>query len=116
MRYFVTIGPRTFEVDLAGATPTVDGTPLAAELATVPGTRVRSLLVDGRSETLIAQQGEQEGHWELTVAGQRLSATVVDERTRAIREMTGASEETAGACGKTAFSRAPPDGAQNRSS
>ena len=95
MRYFVTIGARTFEVDLSGATPTVDGAPVAAELATVPGTRVRSLLADGRSYSLLAQADEKEGHWELSLGGQRLSAAVVDERTRAIREMTGAGAEMA---------------------
>jgi pyruvate carboxylase subunit B len=95
LKYFVTIGPRTFEVDLSGATPTVDGEPVVAELATVPGTRVRSLLADGRSYALVARPGEKEDHWELTLAGQRLSAAVVDERTRAIREMTGAGEEEA---------------------
>jgi pyruvate carboxylase subunit B len=95
MRYFVTIGSRTFEVDLSGATPTVDGEAVRAELATVPGTRVRSLLVDDHSYALVAQSGEREDRWELTIGGQRLSATVVDERTRAIREMTGASAETA---------------------
>lgn len=95
MRYYVTIGSRTLEVDLSGATPTVDGEPVAAELVAVPGTRIRSLLVDGRSHSLIALPGEREDHWELTIAGERLSAAVVDERTRAIREMTGAAEETA---------------------
>jgi pyruvate carboxylase subunit B len=95
MRYFVTVGSRTFEVDLSGATPTVDGEALAAELTAVPGTRVRALLVDGHSYSLVALPGEKDDRWELTIAGERLSAVVVDERTRAIREMTGAGEETA---------------------
>jgi hypothetical protein len=57
MRYFVTIGERTVEVDLTGATPVVDGTPVQAQLTRLPGTSVRSLLADGRSHALTVQPG-----------------------------------------------------------
>jgi pyruvate carboxylase subunit B len=95
MRYFVTIGDRTLEVDLTGATPVVDGTPVQAQLAHLPGTPVRSLLADGRSHTLVAHAGERRGRWQLTLGGRRFSADAVDERTRAIREMTGGGEDEA---------------------
>ncbi|MEJ2678240.1 MAG: biotin/lipoyl-binding protein [Gemmatimonadota bacterium] len=87
MRYYVTIGDRTYEVDLSDV-PRVDGEPLASELVTVPGTPVRHLLADGRSMTVVARRGEA-GGWELYLAGERFDADVVDERTRAIRAMTG---------------------------
>ena len=90
MRYFVTIGGRTFEVDLTGGTPTVDGEPVGAELVALPGTPIRHLLAGGRSYGLVARSGEVRGEWELHLNGHRLEAEVVDERTRAIREMTGA--------------------------
>jgi biotin carboxyl carrier protein len=92
MRYFVTIAGREIEVDLSGATPVVDGTPVHAELAAVPGTPVRSLLVDGRSHAFVAHAGERRGRWEISVGGTRLTADAVDERTRAIREMTGGAD------------------------
>jgi pyruvate carboxylase subunit B len=95
MRYFVTIGERTFDVDLTGPAPTIDGVSVRAELATVPGTALRHLLIDDRSVPLIARHGEKEGRWELTIQGERLSALAVDERTRAIRAMTGAVDEAA---------------------
>lgn len=97
MRYFVTLGDRTVEVDLSGATPVVDGVPVQqAELAALPGTPIRSLRVDGRSYTLSVQPGERRGRWNLALGGQRFAADAVDERTRAIREMTGGAEtETA---------------------
>lgn len=95
MRYFVTIGDRVVEVDLTGHTPVVDGTPLQAQLVALPGTPVRSLLVDGRSHTLSAQPGDRRGRWTITVGRDRFTADAVDERTRAIREMSGGADAEA---------------------
>ncbi|HEX8213636.1 MAG TPA: acetyl-CoA carboxylase biotin carboxyl carrier protein subunit [Longimicrobium sp.] len=95
MRYFVTIGDRTLEVDLTGATPVVDGTPVHAQLAHLPGTPVRSLIAGGRSHTLTAHPGDRKARWQITMGGRRFAADAVDERTRAIREMTGATEDEA---------------------
>jgi len=92
MKYFVTIGKRTVEVDLTGHTPRVDGTPVEAQLVLLPGTPVRSLLVDGRSHTLSAHPGERRGRWHIALGRERYRVDAVDERTRAIREMTGAAE------------------------
>lgn len=92
MRYFVTIGGRELEVDLTGATPVVDGTPVHAELVTLPGTPVRHLLVDGRSHPFIARAAERRGRWEIALGASRFTADAVDERTRAIREMTGGAD------------------------
>ncbi|HEX6941207.1 MAG TPA: biotin/lipoyl-containing protein [Longimicrobiales bacterium] len=96
MRYYVTIGGRTFEVDLSGGAATVDGQPVAAELRTVPGTPIRHLLADGRSFGLVAGRGEARGVWDLHVDGQRYAVEVVDERARAIRAMTGAGQAPQG--------------------
>ncbi len=92
MRYFVTIAGQTLEVDLSGATPLVDGAPLEAELVTLPGTAVRHLLAGGRSLTLLAKPGERRGLWHLALGAERFTADAVDERTRALREMTGTAE------------------------
>jgi biotin carboxyl carrier protein len=92
MRYFVTIGDRELEVDLTGAKPVVDGRTVEAHLAALPGTRTRHLLVDGRSYALAARPGERRGAWEIALGAHRFSADAVDERTRAIRELTGGAE------------------------
>lgn len=96
MRYFVTIGQDTFEVELIDGTVAIDGESVEAELVDVPGTRLRHLLVDGRSWPLVARPGEARGEWDIHFGGQRFAATVVDERTRAIREMTGSTGEPRG--------------------
>ena len=95
MRYFVTIAGREVEVDLTGAQPVVDGTPVEAQLSNLPGTQTRHLLVDGRSYALTAAPGDRRGRWSIAIGAERFTADAVDERTRAIREMTGAGADTA---------------------
>ncbi|HEU0012720.1 MAG TPA: acetyl-CoA carboxylase biotin carboxyl carrier protein subunit [Longimicrobium sp.] len=95
MRYFVTIGERVIEVDLTGHAPVVDGTPVEAHLNALPGTATRHLLVDGRSHAIAAHPGDRRGQWRIAVGAERFTAEAVDERTRAIREMTGAGPDVA---------------------
>ena len=84
-----------FEVDLSGATPLVDGVPVEAELGSVPGTPVRHLIANGRSHAFLVRAGDRPGRWHLGLGAAQFTADAVDERTRAIREMTGgAVEET----------------------
>ena len=96
MRYFVTIGRRTFEIDLANGSITIDGQAVQAELRDIPGTPLRHLLIDGESWPLVSVEGARRGEWDIHLGGSRFAAAVVDERTRAIREMTGRSSEPRG--------------------
>lgn len=90
MLYHVTIAGRTVRVELEGDRVVVDDTPLdSVELVALPGTPVRHLLVNGQS-TAIAATKDEDG-WQLAVDGWPVRAAVVDERTRAIRTMTGAA-------------------------
>ena len=91
MRYFVTVNGRTFEVDVATGTVVVDGRELSVDLRDVPGTSVRHLLLDGRSYPVIATDRPQGDGWDVHVAGERFEVEAVDERTRAIRDMTARS-------------------------
>lgn len=95
MKYHVTLDGRTFEVELGPEGVRVDGSPVEVDLATVPGTPVRTLLLDGSSHRLVAHH-QARGRWTLHLGGRRLDAEVVDERTRQIREMTGVGGATAG--------------------
>jgi pyruvate carboxylase subunit B len=95
MKYFVTVENETFEVDLTPDGPVIDGEPVCAELAHVEGTPVRSLLLDGSSLRVMAKRTAG-GAWDLHVGGRRFTTEAVDERTRAIREMTGLGAAAAG--------------------
>lgn len=90
MRYFVTVGERTFQVELGPEGASVDGVPVDARLAHVEGTEVRSLLLDGDSFRILAQNPE-DGRWDLHLRGRRFPVEAVDERTRTLREVTGGS-------------------------
>jgi pyruvate carboxylase subunit B len=86
--YHVTIGETTRVVSLGPDGVTVDGTPFDVDFEHLEGGPIRSLIIDGRSHRLSASRGGRE-QWGLHLRGRRLTASVVDERTRAIREMTG---------------------------
>jgi biotin carboxyl carrier protein len=92
MRYTVTIAGRRFEVDLTGSHPRVDGREGEVELVRVPGSTLVQLRANGRSFAFDLQPRSGRGEWEVTLSGRRYEAEAVDERTRAIREMTGEHE------------------------
>ena len=96
MRYYVTVDNQTFEVDLTGQGVIVNGKPLAVEVSAVPGTAVRRLAVHGRSHPLHVSPSEARGEWDFHLDGERFQVTVLDERTQAIRAMTGASNAPQG--------------------
>ncbi len=89
MMYHVTLGGRTWVVELGGDGVSVDGKTVDVDFARIEGSPVRSLMVDGTSHRLAARRVGKES-WDLHLGGRRVSADVVDERTRVIREMTGA--------------------------
>lgn len=95
MKYLVTIGERTLEVDLGGDTPCVDGAEVEAVLSPVPGTGIHHLMLGNRSIALELRKGDAAGVWEVAVGAERLRAEVVDERTRAIQTMTGGTTSSA---------------------
>jgi len=88
MIYHVTIGGRTYVVDLSGAGVTVDGQSFDVDLGRVEGGPVLSLLVDGVSHRIAARR-DGSGRWDIDVRGGRMQAEVVDGRTLAIRAKTG---------------------------
>ena len=98
MRYYVTIRGATYAVDVEGGRVVVDGTPLEAHLAAVPGTPLQHLLLAGDSWTVAAQplEGAVPFRLALGVVGERFEVEVVDERTRQIQALTGAPRGSAG--------------------
>ena len=95
MIYHVTIGQRTWVVELGPEGTRVDGREVSVDLGHLDGSPVRSLLVDGTSHSVAARRVGRE-RWEMHLRGRRIEADVVDERTRVIREMAGVGQGPAG--------------------
>ena len=96
MKYIVTVAGREIEVDLEGDQVRVGGRSLSATLRRVPGTPLRYLLVDDRPSTLVIE-GNGRGQWTIGARGERWDVEAVDERTRHIRSLTGATAGDRGA-------------------
>ncbi|MEX2465774.1 MAG: biotin/lipoyl-containing protein [Gemmatimonadota bacterium] len=95
MLYHVTVRDRTFEVRFGSEGVEVDGRRVEADLSTLPGTPVWGLRLDGASHRVVAHHTGR-GSWNVNVSGHPVEAEVVDERTRAIRELTGSAAAAAG--------------------
>jgi pyruvate carboxylase subunit B len=95
VKYIVTIAGRALEIEVDGDQVSVDGRTVTASLTTVPGTPLRHLQLDGRPIAL-AVDSAGKGTWGLTRSGERWEAEVIDERTRHIRSLTGAGEQSRG--------------------
>jgi pyruvate carboxylase subunit B len=96
MLYHVTIAGRTLVVDISDGAITIDGAAVtSAELMSLASSGVHHMIADGASHALAAHVAAP-GVWEMHIGGRRLTAEVVDERTRAIRAMTRSAAGPAG--------------------
>jgi len=94
MKYQVTIGGRSFAVDIDGERVTVDGREVRARLEPVPHTPLRRFEADGHTDMLgITREGDA---WRIQAGGRVWQATVLDERTRLVRELSGAGAASGG--------------------
>lgn len=94
MKYRVTIGGETRELELTTDGVRIGGRVGPAELVSVPGSPLRHLRLGDRGYALAAERID--GGWALRLAGRRVEAEVEDERARAIRELAGESRQAGG--------------------
>jgi len=96
VKYFVTIGAQTIEVEVDGPRVLVDGVALETHLAPVSGTPLYHLLLAGASWTVAAEPLEGAGRWTLGLVGERVDVAVQDERSRGIEAASGKSKRSGG--------------------
>jgi biotin carboxyl carrier protein len=82
VKYFVTIGAQTVEVEVDGERVLVGGEAVDAHLAPLAGTPLYHLLLGGASWTVAAQPLEDDGRWAMGVVGERVEVAVRDEQSR----------------------------------
>lgn len=89
MRYYVSIDGSTRIVEVRDGAATLDGAPLEADLASLPGTDRLHLRLDGRSVSLFGRPAAD--GWMIELEGRAFRARVEDERQRQIRELASSA-------------------------
>ena len=96
MRYIVTINGERIEVLRDDAEFTVGDQQVSAVLEEIEGTPVRLLKIGHEVYRVIVQQQRGRGVYVLSIDGQRYEAEALDERARAIRDLSAANAVPAG--------------------
>ncbi len=96
MKYIVTLNGVRHEVSLDGGNATLDGREVSAQTADVAGTPLRVVSIGDEVHRVVAKRGKGRGTYTLWVDGYRFEAEALDERTRAIRDISAATSKPAG--------------------
>lgn len=96
MKYFVRINEQEHEVLLDGEGVHLDGDDIAAQVSPVEGTPVRMVTIGNEVHRVVVRPGASRGVYTLWLDGWRFEVEALDERTKAIRDLSGASAGPSG--------------------
>jgi len=96
MKYIVRIGDEDHEVVLDGEGVHIDGDDVAAHVVPIEGTPVRMVTIGDEVHRVVVRPGGSRGRYTLWLDGFRFEAEALDERTRAIRDLSGAAAGASG--------------------
>jgi biotin carboxyl carrier protein len=97
MKYIVEIAGKRIEVAVEGDQVSVNGAPAeTARLSEIEGTPVRLVTIGNAVHRVMARRDGQRGSYSLRIDGRRFAVDALDERTRAIRDMSVAASGPAG--------------------
>jgi pyruvate carboxylase subunit B len=96
MRYFVRVDGEEHEVLLDSTGVHMDGADIAAQVVPMEGTPVRMVTIGERVHRVVVRPGASRGEYILWLDGFRFSVEALDERTRAIRELSGTTAGPSG--------------------
>ena len=88
MKYSVRMRGEAHDVDLDGDAVQIDGALVGARLTELEGTPIRMLTIGDRVCSVVVRRGSARGDYTLWVDGYRFDVEALDERTRAIRELS----------------------------
>jgi pyruvate carboxylase subunit B len=92
----VKVGDTDVEVVLDGDVVEVDGKMTTAHVTELEGTPVRLVTIGDEVHRVVARRGPTRGRYTLWLDGYRYEVEALDERSRAIRELAGASAPPSG--------------------
>jgi len=96
MKYFVDLNGKRQEIELTGDIAEIDGEKIVAHLEDIDGTPVRLVTIGREVHRVVARRGTTRGAYTLWVDGYRFEGEALDERTRAIRDITAATSKSSG--------------------
>lgn len=96
MKYVVELNGSRRDVEVEGESVSLEGEIVTAHLEDVAGTPVRLVTIGNEVHRVVARRGATRGSYTLWVDGWRFEGEALDERTRAIREITAASSASSG--------------------
>lgn len=96
MKYIVQVDAERVEVELDARGITVNGRTVQAHLADVAGTPVRLVTIGDAMHRVVARRTGGKGRYSLRMDGWRFDVEALDERSRAIRDLSAAAARTAG--------------------
>ncbi|MEO7711950.1 MAG: biotin/lipoyl-containing protein [Gemmatimonadaceae bacterium] len=96
MKYVVMVGSEEVDVTLDADRVVADGIAAVAHVTELEGTPVRMVTIGDEVHRVVARRGPTRGRYTLWLDGFRYEVEALDERLRAIRELSGASAGPSG--------------------
>jgi pyruvate carboxylase subunit B len=96
MKYFVRINDEEHEVLLDESGVHIGGQDVAAQVIPLDGTPVRMVTIGSEVHRVVVRPGATRGAYTLWLDGHRFDVEALDERTKAIRELSGAAAGPSG--------------------
>jgi biotin carboxyl carrier protein len=96
VRYVVTVNGEQLEVILDGEGIRADGMFMRARLVDVDGTPVKVLMTGNEVHRVVMQRGPRRGQYALWIDGHRYEVEALDERIRAIRDLSSEGARSPG--------------------
>lgn len=97
MRYIVEIEGERREVEIDAEQVRIDGEVVQARIEDVEGTPIILVTIGTELHRVAMRRGDTRGRYSLWMDGYRYEAEALDERTRAIRDLTASAAGPAGA-------------------
>jgi biotin carboxyl carrier protein len=96
MKYFVNVNGEAHEVLLDAAGVHIDGDDVAAHVAPIEGTPVRMVTIGREVHRVVVRPGAARGSYTLWLDGHRFEVEALDERSKAIRDLSGVAAGPSG--------------------
>jgi pyruvate carboxylase subunit B len=96
MKYVVDLNGERHEVELDGSSARMGGLEAQVQLAQIEGTPICLVTIGDEVHRVVVRRGDARGRYTLWIDGHRFRAEALDERARAIRDITAASAKPSG--------------------